>query len=219
MRKIISIFILIILVSCSKKELKLPIVSEKGIQEITNFTQLWLFYEEQNNDVVAKFNQNNTISGTHWVINIDKRLVLKDVFPILEKIRKKRLKKSPHSSEGMHNYLSYSDIKSEKLSFLEIDNQHYFLKDSVVTDSSYNNINVLFTADNVIIKNDTIDKLLFKANFLDIITKEATDKKPLLHLIFDRMLTYQDYIYYKSILNNIQPNSFSISKMECLKTY
>ena len=118
--KIIVILISCLFISCAKKEIKIPTLAEKGIQEIHNHSQVWFFFDIKNNDTIAKLNKKNTISSTHWIYNIDKKLPLKTIIPSIIQLQDKHAN-SMHSEEGMHDYFSYSDTISKKLSFLEFD--------------------------------------------------------------------------------------------------
>ena len=69
------------LLSCAKKEIKIPTLAEKGIQELHNHSQVWMFMAVENNDTIANINRNNTIVSTHWIFNIDKNLPLKAIIP------------------------------------------------------------------------------------------------------------------------------------------
>ena len=62
MRKIALLVLPFIMFSCVKKEVKIPTLGEKGIQEIQNHSQVWLFFEVKNNDTIAVVNRKNTIS-------------------------------------------------------------------------------------------------------------------------------------------------------------
>ena len=74
------------LISCNKKEIKIPTLDAKGIQEIHNHSQVWFFFEIKNNDTIAKLNKKNTISTTHWIYNIDKKLALKSIIPSIDDV-------------------------------------------------------------------------------------------------------------------------------------
>ena len=120
MKYIYILLFSLFLLSCAKKEIKIPTLAVKGIQEIHNHSQVWMFFEVKNNDTVANVNRKNTISTTHLVYNIDKRFTLKNIMPSIKNLQDKHAN-SIHSKEGMFNYFSYSDTISKKLSFLKFD--------------------------------------------------------------------------------------------------
>ena len=105
-----------IIFSCTKQTVKIPTLSVKGLQEIHNHSQVWFFFDIKNNDTIANLNRKNTISTTHWIFNIDNRLPLKAIIPSIIKLQYKHAN-GMHSKKGMHNYFSYADTISDKLSF------------------------------------------------------------------------------------------------------
>ena len=116
MKNILFLLITFFILGCSKKEINIPTLDTPGIQEIQNHSQVWLFFEVKNNDTIVDVNRKNTISTTHWIFNIDKKLPLKTIIPSLIDLQDKHAN-SFHSKKGMHNYFSYSDTISKKLSF------------------------------------------------------------------------------------------------------
>ncbi|HKJ05985.1 MAG TPA: hypothetical protein VJ970_00820, partial [Flavobacteriaceae bacterium] len=117
MKQIFLLALFATIFSCAKKEVKLPVLAEKGIQEVQNHSQVWIFFKVNNNDTIANVNSKNTISTTNWLYNIDKRLPLKY---FIEEVKKLKVKhhNSVHSKEGMADFFSYSDSVSQKLSFI-----------------------------------------------------------------------------------------------------
>ncbi len=89
MNKFVFILLSFLILSCAKKEVKIPTLAEKGIQELQNHSQVWLFFEVKNNDTIAVVNRKNTISTTHWIYNIDKRLPLKAIIPAITTLQDK----------------------------------------------------------------------------------------------------------------------------------
>src|SRR4030066_2564681 len=120
MRKLTLILFTLLMLGCAKKEIKIPTLAEKGIQELHNHSQVWLFFEVKNNDTIAVVNRKNNISTTHWIYNIDKRLPLKAIIPDIIQLQDKHAN-SMHSEKGMFDYFSYSDTITKKLSFLKFD--------------------------------------------------------------------------------------------------
>ncbi|MGV6845999.1 MAG: hypothetical protein ACWA42_07735, partial [Lutibacter sp.] len=73
MKKLIFLLVSISLMSCHKKEIKLPKIAIQGIDSIIyNHSEVWMFYSLKNKDTIAQINRKNTISSTHWIYNIDK---------------------------------------------------------------------------------------------------------------------------------------------------
>ena len=63
MRHLFSILItFFFVISCQKKDIKLPTLQEKGIVEIHNHSQVWFFYNKDGDEITATVNRKNTIS-------------------------------------------------------------------------------------------------------------------------------------------------------------
>jgi len=210
MKKLVLLVIPFIIFSCSKREIKIPTLTEQGIQEIQNHSQVWMFLSVKNNDTIADVNRKNTISTTHWIYNIDKNLALKAIIPSIVKLQNKH-KNSFHSEEGMHDYFSYSDTLSKKLSFLEFDTvsyitdsllSKYYIKTKSEIYKNYNNINLTFNPNNTWINDAKMENDEFKNTLLEFIEFSSEGKQTMLHLNFNNKLYYQDYLYYKTMLHN-----------------
>ena len=222
MKNVFIILLPLLILSCVKKEVKLPTLAEKGIQEIHNHSQVWFFLTVENKDTIANVNRKNTISTTHWIFNIDKHLPLKAIIPSIINLQNNH-KNSFHSKEGMHNYFSYSDTISKKLSFLEF-NGIIFKTDSILSKNyikknttnylKYNNINLTFNPNNVWINDAKIEKTDFKITLLEFIDFSSEGKQTLLHLNFNEKLRYQDYLFYKTMIHNLKENTILTNQIE-----
>lgn len=222
MNKIYIILFLFITLGCAKKELKIPILAEKGIQEIHNHSEIWMFFDVKNNDTIANINRKNTISTTHWIFNIDKNLPLKAITSSITTLQDKHAN-SFHSKEGMHNYFSYSDTISKKLSFLEFDDvqyktdstlSKYFIKKNSHNYLKFNNINLTFNPNNTWINDSKMEQGEFKTTLLEFIDFSSEGKQTMLHLNFNDKLTYQGYLFYKTMIHNFKDKSISTNKIE-----
>lgn len=222
MKKLLLLLILILIFSCTKKEVKLPVLAEKGIQELHNHSQVWLFFEIENKDTIAIVNRKNTISTTHWIYNIDKRLPLKAIIPSIIKLQDKHAN-SMHSEKGMHDYFSYSDTISKKLSFLEFDGVIFktdsflskpYIKDHIANYSNYNNISLLFTNTKNWIDDSPVEKRELKQALNKFIEFSDEGKQIMLHLNFTKNISYQNYMYFKTTLNNLCNEVIKINKLE-----
>ncbi|HEY9221262.1 MAG TPA: hypothetical protein VIO43_06755 [Lutibacter sp.] len=222
MRKLALLLLPFLMLSCAKKEVKIPTLAEKGIQEIQNHSQVWLFFEAKNNDTIAVVNNKNTISTTHWIYNIDKRLPLKTIIPSIITLQDKHAN-SMHSEKGMHDYFSYSDTISKKLSFLAFDGVT-FINDGLVSKQfiethkndylNYNNINLIFIKNKIWINAVETDKSNFKSALSAILAISSEEKKPMLHLNFNQNLLYQDYLFYRTIIHAIGTKNILINHNE-----
>lgn len=186
------IILTILLVSCSKKEIKLPKVPLNGIEEINNHSQIWIFYNEKEGKINADLNEKNRISTTHWLFNIDRRLPIKEVLPIAVRLLDKHNNKSPHSVEGMQNYFSYANKLNDKLSFYSFDSiQYHFIKEKGIPFYKKESDTVLMR----------ISKTDIDLNFL-----KKRESLLTIQTVFNDDLTFQDYLLVKSKFENENVN-------------
>jgi len=214
----IPIFLLLFQ-SCSKKEVLLPLISIEGIHEIQNHSSIWVFFEIENQDTLAILNKNNKLLNTHWIFNIDKRLPMGKIVPILEDLQKSRNKDSMHKKEGMLNYFSYADQVTNKMSLLNFLSTLY-----LKNEDDFNNLineplkNRLITLEidgnNFILNKKSLDKIKLKEN-LDILTENDSIQEPILVLKYRDNLSYQDYLSAKTYLFH---EGFPVDKTEYIYT-
>lgn len=222
MKKIIFVLGLLLFVSCQKKEIKIPTLEVKGIQEVFDHSQVWIFFENKKNDTIAVVNRKNTISSTHWIYNIDKRLPLKTFITTITELQNKH-SNSIHSKKGMHDYFSYSDTISKKLSFIAFDLVQ-FKTDSLLSKfeikqentiyKNFNNINLTFNPSYCLINDTKVSFEEFKTTLIEFVEFTSEGKKTMLHLNFNENLTYQNYLFYKTMLIALSSPSIQLNQIE-----
>lgn len=221
MRKLTLILLTFLMIGCAKKELKIPTLAEKGIQELHNHSQVWLFFEVKDNDTLTILNRKNTISTTHWIYNIDKRLPLKAIIPSIVNLQDKHAN-SMHSEKGMFDYFSYSDTITKKLSFLKFDGVTFQTIDGMPKNSeenaakyqNYHNIQLVFNQNSVLMDSVGTDQSNFKNELMALLKLPSEGKKQMLHLSFNGNLLYQDYLFYRTIMHNLSNENIIINKNE-----
>lgn len=222
MKKISFLFIFLTILGCANKEVKIPTLPIKGLQELHNHSQVWMFLDIKKNDTIANVNRKNTISTTHWIFNIDKRLPLKAIIPSIITLQDKHAN-SIHSEEGMHNYFSYADTISNQLSFFEFDNttfktdstlSKYYIKENSKNYKNYNNINLTFNINNIWINDAKIDFETFKTTLLEFIDFSSEGKQTMLHLNFNQQLSYQQYLYFRTLIQTFASPGILINHVE-----
>jgi hypothetical protein len=222
MKKIAILCSFLFLVSCAHKEIKLPTLAVKGLQELHDHSQVWMFFEIENKDTIANLNRKNTISSTHWIYNIDKRLPLKAIIPSIINLQDKHAN-GIHSKEGMHDYFSYSDTISKKLSFFEFDKTIFktdsilsksFIKTKSETYKNYNNINLTFNPNNTWINDAKMENGEFETTLLEFIDFSSEGRQTMLHLNFNQNLTYQGYLFYRTLLQTLAAPHLLINNIE-----
>lgn len=203
MKKLLFIGCLVILFSCTKKEIKLPTLAEKGIQEMNDFSQVWLFFEIKDGDTIAHVNRKNTISSTHWIYNIDKRLPLYTFAETLNELKEKHAN-SIHSKEGMHNYFSYSDTLSNILSFYNFDNVKFNIENnySEKVNTTNNHYFLKVFKHTFYLNGEKYNQPDFKEIFKKMQDTVSIKNKLILHLSFQKNVNFQDYLFYKTILQH-----------------
>lgn len=193
MKKINFLILLIVFsVSCKKKTVMLPKVPLQGIGQITNHSQIWLFYNEK--DGSFELNEKNRISSTHWFFNIDKRLLLKDVIPVAVRLVDKHNNKSPHNTKPMSNYFSFANSLNDKLSFYQFDSIKYqFIAKSKLP--NYSGDTVLVNVNSASIK------------------VSALNKNTIILAAFNANLSFQDYLSAKAELTkNMDSKQISLTE-------
>ncbi|MDP3314416.1 hypothetical protein [Lutibacter sp.] len=220
MKNIILLIGFILFISCTKKEIKIPALGISGIQDVQNHSQVWIFLELKENDTIANVNRKNTISSTHWIYNIDKRLPLKKIIPELIWLQNKHAN-SLHSEKGMHDYFSFSDTISKKLSFFEFDNIIYNADNSISKEMinkntdhfiKYNHIHLTFSDHTILLNDDEIPFQEFTKTLKEIIDISPKKNKTLLHLNFNENMLYQDYLFYNTLIFRFKNEKIEISK-------
>ena len=217
--KVIRVLIIIVFftVSCQQKSVKLPTLDVNGIQDtIYNNSKIWIFYSLNGNDTIAKLNKNNSVANTHWIFNIDKRLSLKKVIPVIQQLQAKKEKPSMHDSgEISHSYYSYVDTVSNKLSLILFDSIKYIThksinKDSILTETPFKHLFIDYKINKVYVNNIPVKK----DGINDYITNQLDTIIIKIHLNFDKNLSYQNYMHLKSLLQNIKSDSIIFDHKE-----
>ena len=215
---IVALFLSII--SCKKEDVQLPKADVSVMKELTDHSPIYMFYE---NDSVVDVNKNNSISTTNWVFNIDKRLPLEIIIPEVMQLQFKK-KNSSHKKEGAINVFSYADSIRKNLAFLPFTDVQYkmnnefskfFIKKNAEAYMPYHNFTVNFNDENKI----TVDgNDVAKEELIDFI-KDFADftsdgKTTILHLNFDKRLTYDQYIQNKILVWKLNSDKIQISSYE-----
>jgi hypothetical protein len=216
MKRLFIIFpVIILLISCNKKTVLLPETDNKEITEVLDVSPIYIFYDETKPDS-TDFNRKNMISTTNWLVNIDKRLTLQQILPHLQYLQEKRRKNGIHKNENAKNYFSCSNPEIQKLAFIEFTNVVYH-DDSLEKYVSENNIVIDFNINNeIIILNPNTNKLILKteANYLLNSIEEVITLEKKIYLTFNKDISFQDYITYKSLLLDLNLDDITISNDE-----
>lgn len=221
--KLIKLFLLcLVFASCVNKKIQIPLIASEGIQEIKNFSEVWVFFEIKNNDTVAVLNRSNTIISTNWIYNIDKKLPMKKVIPVLKKMKYKH-KNGMHADKKTLDFYSYSNTNNKILSFIDF-TQVVFMGDSTTskellklegdTYATYHNLNLKFYKNTVYINDSDVGIEDLEKTLQEFIAFSSEGRQTLIHLNFEDTLTYQEYLTFKSMVASLQSAAIKISVKE-----
>lgn len=211
------------LFSCGKeKKLQLPEIKTAEISELHDVSAAYLFYDETQPNGV-ELNRKNLISTTHWLINVDKRLTLKQAIPNIRFLQDKKANSS-HKNENAKNYFTCHDLSKNNLGFLEFTNVSYKNESldnysgilsgiegsgntTALAFGKNNKITIASTALKTMILETTKDSLAYYLKKCDTINGKII-------LNFNSTLPFQQYIDYKSILNKTDLKHSKIENTE-----
>ena len=213
----VLIIVVFITLSCKQKSVQLPTLDVAGIQDtIYNNSKIWIFYDLQGNDTIVELNKNNSVANTHWIYNIDKRLALKQVIPLIQQLQDKKEKPSMHDNgEISHSYYSYVDTVSNKLSLILFDSIIYVSDKSIDSDyilstTGFKHLLIDYKSLDIYVNNVRVKK----GGIRDYIAKQSDKSILKIDLRFEENISYQNYLNIKALLQNIKNDSIIISNRE-----
>ncbi|WP_308993423.1 hypothetical protein QLS71_011615 [Mariniflexile litorale] len=225
MKNIVYLTFLLLFFSCGKdKIVNLPEITHSDISKINDVSAAYLFYNETEADSV-ELNRKNLISTTNWLINIDKRLTLKQVIPHIQFLQEKK-ENSSHKNKTAKNYLSCSDTSKKSLGFIEFtdvvyhkESFHEYIAANSNIDFS-NKMKIDFNSAEEIYAEfplfDLSALVLNTSNFIkNIKIALANEANPVeIILSFNQNLTFQEYVSFKSLLTTFSLKNVTISNNE-----
>lgn len=223
MKQIIVIAIVILSLSCTEKIVHLPETTNKDIIEILDVSPIYMFYDEETDSI--EFNRRNMISTTNWLVNIDKRLTLKQILPHLQYLQEKRHGDGMHKNENARNYFTCNNTDLKNLSFIDFTNINFQTHFNEESDSDFLSENYLgivrFNSLELIeIKIDyeehtDIEEYSFNSLFNEI-NELVKSRKLTIKLSFNSKLSFQEYITIKSKLLTIKSDNLEILSDEII---
>lgn len=215
MKRILILLLLIsCLESCSNKSVQLPETDNSAITEINDVSPAYLFYDETKKDSV-ELNRKNLIISTNWLVNVDKRLTLKQAIPSIIFLQNKKRNAKMHKNEAAKNYFTCSNPDLQNLAFIEFTDVVYHMESSDKYFSNSENqiktkydqfVNINFhSLDSITIGFFTKGCLLIEEsnneNLIKNIIGDLIDNGQIvITLEYNKTLTFQDFISYKSLL-------------------
>ena len=217
--RLILFGILLIMLSCgNKKVVELPKVNHSKITEVIDVSPAYLFYDETTTDSVY-LNRKNLISTTNWLINVDKRLTLKQVIPHIKFLQNKKRNAKMHKNENAKNYFTCNNTSIKNLSFIEFTNVFYTTNNDSLNLDLQKNTYTIKVKNKTTIQINTPNKKTKTTNLLNLkstlINTIETHKTPSVLLIqLNKNLNFQDYISIKSILSDLNLKNVTLSNNE-----
>lgn len=190
MKRIASLFVVFLLISCNdKEEMLLPKADKTIVKEIYDHSPIYLFFRVKGKDTVAELNRKNAIGTSNWIFNIDKRLPLKVVIPHLQFMKEKR-KKGMHTNEKAEDYFSYADSIGKNLAFLPFTKVEYKLEKIKY------GVHILFTKDNKILVYNSSEEVkeLAKPELLKYLLGLPSDKPYRFFFCHDQNCSYEQFL-------------------------
>ncbi|WP_299099363.1 hypothetical protein [uncultured Winogradskyella sp.] len=123
--RIIYLLIILCCFSCdNERVLLLPEIENAEITEVLDVSPAYIFYDETQPDSTL-LNRKNLIITTNWLVNVDKRLTLKQAIPHIKFLQDKKRNAEMHKNEAARNYFSCNDISIENLGFMDFTDTSY----------------------------------------------------------------------------------------------
>lgn len=198
-----TIFLTLIL-SCSKKEVQLPLIELDGLTEVTNHSSIWLFFEENGKDTLAVLNKNNKIINTNWILNIDKRLTMKSVAPYLIEMQFQKIKPSMHKKEGTYLYFSFANLKSNNFYLIEFKPTNIIQTSDQLKKHNHQEqlIEIDIQKENIFINNIKTEWDQLEQKLRDHKKKDSLNNFKIF-LKYNENISYQEYLNTKTVLSKI----------------
>ncbi|WP_242094958.1 hypothetical protein [Aestuariivivens sediminicola] len=212
------------IVSCGHERLlQLPEISHSEITELSDISAAYLFYDELEKDSV-ELNRKNLISTTNWLVNVDKRLTLKQVIPHIKYLQEKK-QNAGHKNPNARNYFTCHDTFRNTLGFIDFTDIIYKEQpDSNDPDgqdsekSSYIIIHYV-SQDRILIRLLNDDPNALRSSHAALIKdlgsiSSKLNKECVFILNLNENLTFQKYIEIKSLFNSNEFKNGSLSPVE-----
>lgn len=214
--------LVLILISCciacqNQRIVELPQIKNAAISEVLDVSPVYMFYDTTAQDSVI-FNRKNMISTTNWLVNIDRRLTLKQIFPHLQYLQEKRQKAGMHKNESAKNYFTCNDLSIANIGFIEFTRANYLASLNTNIGTKQNHIYLFLNKNNSIEIKSSTDHLseISTSKFIETIEDylKKNDSINEIFLVFNEELTFQKYIDYKVLLSEINVERNTISSNE-----
>ncbi len=227
MKSYFGLILCFIIFSCNnQRSVLLPEIQSATTIEVLDVSAAYIFYDETQEDSTL-LNRKNLISTTNWLVNVDKRLSLRQVIPHINFLLNKKRNAKMHKNENAKNYFTCNNLETNTLGFIEFTKVNYKKENPDFIESSKNN------PDDYIIlkikedKTTTLIKVvqdikteIAEGPFLNNLTEFKSEllaaEEDEIILFFDEDLSFQDYIDVKHFFSLPANNQFKVSENEYL---
>ena len=224
MKQLFFLILITLAYSCTEKTVQLPETINQDVTEVLDISPVYMFYNEENDSL--EFNRKNMISTTNWLVNIDKRLTLKQILPHLQYLQDKRHGSGMHKNENARSYFTCNNTDLKNLSFIEFtnvvyqtnldnDNDPNFLSEDylgIVKFNSMESVEIISEYE----ESTEIEEFTLNS-FLNNINELTKSNKVSLKMSFNSNLSFQEYISVKSKLLAIKSDSLEILSHEVIQ--
>ncbi len=194
--KYFSLIFIILLFSCEeKKDVLLPKANVSIVKDVQDHSPIYIFFKTEGKDTIADVNRNNSIISTNWIFNIDKRLPLRLVILQVIKLQEKKRGEKAHKNEKAENYYSYADSIGKNLAFLPFTKVYYKIEKPKEGSFVFH----FKKGSDLVLMNE---KEVKKSDLVESFYKIKFERTPKVILLFDKNMSYQEYLQNKILLRN-----------------
>ncbi|MDX1271144.1 hypothetical protein [Bizionia paragorgiae] len=211
----VSLLFILVSACSSDKSVLLPEINGADITEITDVSPAYIFYDETQKDSV-ELNRSSLIISTNWLVNIDKRLTLKQALPSIIKLQEKKRGAGIHKNDAAKNFFTCNDTSIKNLGFIEFTDVVYNNKSKPNTAEGRYAIEI-FGLDSIAIHSVNHKIVNLKSDDLvdslqQLASSSSAPKQFTLN--FNDKISFQDYITIKSKLIKLEQDNLAIDKNE-----
>jgi len=197
MKILCSALFMALLASCSKQKIYVPQADISLETQVSDYSSIAMLYKQVNDSVFIDVKDAGTITQTHWLFEVDKRLPLKLVIPEVKNLQQKKYKKA--EDKMMPNYYTYMDTIAKTVAFMPMDKVFY------ETDKPHDLLNLdalLVTVQangDAFINNEKIDLVTIN----EWLKAQFPETPVVLALAFNEELSFEKYMQAKLNLAKI----------------
>ncbi len=229
-----SIYLLIVLLclSCNNERvLILPVIENAEITEVLDVSPAYIFYDVTQPDSTL-LNRKNLIITTNWLVNVDKRLTLRQAIPHIKFLQDKKRNAEMHKNEEAKNYFTCNDTSIGSLGFLEFTDVNYEFSEpknnsidllEIIPKKLREKLNDSTSISKLSLNINKNNKDTFESEiiiFLESLENTTSISEEIkitgfsINLYFSDCLNFQDYIKVKSKLSKLKLDKVRIDNNE-----